>query len=126
ATATNAGGVGKHVIPGRLRCVLVNGHQAGHSGTLCELPPDQVARALRGDHADVHPGGGLDLPEADREAVGEHQEVAVCDPVGDLLAPDLGLLLVGNQDHPDVAPAACVPATKDLESPRRPLSPAWV
>ena len=38
--------------------------------------------------------------------MGEHQQVAGGDPVGDLCLPDLGLLLVRQQDHDDV-PAAC-------------------
>jgi len=50
--------------------------------------------ALRGDHADIDAGGRLDLAEMDREAVGEHQQVAGGDPVEDLGLPELGLLLV--------------------------------
>jgi hypothetical protein len=59
----------------------VHGHQTGDPGSVDELAADQMARALGGDHADVHAGRRLDLPEADREAVGEHQQVAVGDPV---------------------------------------------
>ena len=62
------------------------------------------------------PGGGVDLPEVDREAVGEHQEVALGDPVADLALPDLGLLLVGEQDHHDVAAAGGVGDVQDLEA----------
>jgi hypothetical protein len=35
--------------------------------------------------------------------VGEHQEVARGDPIADLALPELGLLLVREQDHHDVA-----------------------
>jgi hypothetical protein len=37
--------------------------------------------------------------------VGEHQQVAFGDPVADLAFPHLGLALVGQQDHHDVAGA---------------------
>jgi hypothetical protein len=47
--------------------------------------------------------------------VGEHQKVAVGDPVSDLLAPDLGLLLVGEQDDHHVAAAGGVGDVEDLE-----------
>ena len=48
--------------------------------------------------------------------MGEHQEVALGDAVGDLVAPDLGLLLVGDQDHHDVAAAGGVGDVEDLEA----------
>ena len=83
----------------------MHGHQAGHPAALGELAADQVARALRRDHADVDAGRRLDLAEVDREAVGEHQQVAGGDPVPDLGLPDLGLLLVRQQDHHHVAAA---------------------
>ena len=47
--------------------------------------------------------------------MGEHQQVALGDPVGDLGLPDLGLLLVGEQDHHDVAPAGGVGDVEHLE-----------
>ena len=82
-------GVGEDLVVRGAGGVLVDRHQAGHALAVDELAADQVAGALRGDHADVDPGRRLDLPEADREAVGEHQQVAVRDPVGDLIPPDL-------------------------------------
>ena len=65
------------------------------------------------------PGGGSICAEVDREAVGEHQQVALADPVADLRLPDLGLALVGQQDHHHVAAARGVGDVEDLE-PRAP------
>ena len=72
---------------------------------------------------DVDAGRRLDLAEVDREAVGEQEQVAGRDAVGDLRLPDLGLLLVRQQDHHDVAAAGGVGDVEDLEpgrlAPRR-------
>ena len=116
AAAADPAGVGQHLVAGRAGRILVHRHQAGHTGAIDELAADQVAGALGGDHADVDAGRRLDLPEANREAVGEHQEVAVGDPVGDLVAPDPGLPFVWKQDHHDVAGAGCVRDVHHLES----------
>ena len=75
-----------------------------------------MAGALGGDHADVDALGCGDLVEVDREAVGEHQQVALGDAVGDLLVPDVGLLLVGQQDHHHVALAGGIGDVEDLEA----------
>src|SRR3954451_16828417 len=95
ARAADALGVGEHEVLGVAGGVLVDGHQARAPVALLELAAHQVPGALRGDHAHVHLGARLDLPEVDGEAVGEHQEVARGDAVLDLGVPDLGLLLVG-------------------------------
>ena len=108
--------VGEHQVAGVAAGVLVDGHQAGDAAALLVLAADQVAGALRGDHADVDARRRLDLVEVDREAVGEHEQVAVGDPVGDLRVPDLGLLLVGEQDHHDVAAAGGVGDVEHLEA----------
>ncbi len=94
----------------------MDGHQARHAGPLLELAADHVAGALRGDHADVDARRRLDLAEVDREAVGEHEQVAGRDPVLDLALPDLGLPLVRKQDHHDVALAGGVGDVEDLEA----------
>src|SRR3712207_8873631 len=44
-----------------------------------------------GDHPHVDLGPRVDLPEVDREPVGEHEEVAGRDAVRDLVLPDRGL-----------------------------------
>ncbi len=96
--------------------VLVDGHQAGHAVAFLVLAADQVAGALGGDHADVDAGGRGDLLEVDREAVGEEQQVAGGDAVGDVGLPDLGLLLVGQQDHHRVAAAGGFGDVEHLEA----------
>ncbi len=83
--------------------VLVDRHQAGDAAAFLVLASDQVAGALGRNHADVNAGWRLDLAEVDREAMGEHQHVAGGDPVGDLGGPDLGLLLIRQQDHHQIA-----------------------
>ena len=96
--------------------VLVNGHQAGDAVAFLVLAANQVAGALRRDHADVDAGRRLDLAEVNREAVGEEQQVAGGDAVGDLLAPELALFLVGEKDHHDVAAAGRFGEVEDLEA----------
>ena len=118
AAAADPGGVGEDERRGRCRWRPGGRHQAGHAVAFLELAADQVAGALRRDHADVDAGRRLDLAEVDREAVGEEQQVAGGDAVGDLLAPDLGLLLVGQQDHHDVAAAGGFGDVEDLEPGR--------
>src|SRR5881396_2975046 len=58
-----------------------------------------MARTLGGDHADVDSWRGRDLLEVDRETVGEEQQIAGGNPIGDLRLPNLGLFLVGQEDH---------------------------
>jgi hypothetical protein len=82
-----------------------------------------MPRPLGRDHADVDAGGRIDLPEMDREAVSEHQQVALGDAVLDLLLPDLGLLLVREQNHHDVAATGRVGDLKDLEAGLLGLAP---
>src|SRR5205814_8450549 len=87
-------------IPGG---VLMDGHQAGHAATLGELTPDEVPGALRRHHGHVDVGRRLDLPEVDREAVPEHDQVAAGDPVAHLVLPYAAVKLVGDEHHHDVA-----------------------
>ena len=62
-----------------------------------------MARALRGDHADVVASFGGDIAVADVEAVREEQCGVVLEVLGDLLRVDETLDLVRNQDHHNVA-----------------------
>ena len=74
-----------------------------------------MAGALRRDERDVDAGRRLDLAVVDREAVPEEQQVAVGDPVADLLLPDRVMELVGDEHHHDVAPARGLDDARDLE-----------
>ena len=91
-------------------------HQAWHAAALLVLAADEVTGSLRSDEADVDAGRRVDLIEVDGEAVGEHQQVAGGDPVGDVRFPDLRLLLVGKEDHHDVAAAGGVGDVEHLEA----------
>src|SRR5439155_1602823 len=78
--------------------VLLDGDQPGDSAAFGELAADQMAGALRRDHADVDAGRRGDLFVVDGEAVAEQDHVALGDPVADLLLPDVVMTLVGEQD----------------------------
>ena len=75
-----------------------------------------MARALGGDERDVDLRRGLHFLVVDAEAVAEHQEVAGGDPVLDRLLPDVMVLLVGEQDHHDVAEAGGLFDARDLQA----------
>ena len=124
SAAADPGRVGEDQVAGLAAGVLVDRHQTGHAAAILELAANQMARPLGRDHADVGARGRLDLVEVDREAVGEHQQVAVGDPVGDLGATDLGLLLVGDQDHHHIAPACSVRDVQHLQARRLGVRPA--
>jgi hypothetical protein len=96
----------------------VDGHQTGDAVAFLVLAADQMAGTLGRDHADVDAGRGLDLAEVDREAVGEEQEVAGSDAVGDVRGPDLGLFLVRQQDHHQLAAAGGFGDVQHLEPGR--------
>ena len=119
--AADALGVGQDQVAGVAGRVDVDRHQAGNAPALLELAADEMAGALGGDHADIDSLGRCDQLEVDREAVGEHQQVPGSDPVGDLRLPDVGLALVGKQDHDDVALAGGVGDAFDREA--QPLRP---
>ena len=63
-----------------------------------------MAGALGGSHEHVHALGGHDLLIADIEAMGEGQGLALGHVGGDALLVHVGLDLVIDQDHDDVAP----------------------
>jgi hypothetical protein len=81
-----------------------------------ELAAHEVAGPLRRDEADVDLGAGVDQVVVDREAVREHEQLAGRDPVADLGLPDLGLLLVRQQDHHHVAAAGRLGDRLDREA----------
>ncbi len=118
ARAADALGVGEGQRPGVAGGVLVDGDQPGDAASLLELATHEVAGALGRHQRDVHLGGRRDLAVVHREAVTEEQEVARRDAVGDLLAPDVAVLLVGQQDHHHVAARSGVGDVEDLEAGR--------
>ena len=61
-----------------------------------------MARAFRRDHAHVHEIGRLHLAEVDGEAVREHQGLPGTQRGGNLGAKEVGLDVVGHQDHDHV------------------------
>ena len=68
---------------------------------------DQMAGALGRHHQHVEVGAGLDQLEVDVEAVREHAAPRPAFMFGaELVLVEVGLQLVGDQDHDDVGPAA--------------------
>ena len=116
ALPSHAARVCEHEVAGRPGLVLVDRHQARHPSAFLELCANQVPGPLGGNHADVDAGRRLDLAEVDREAVGEHQQVALAHPVADIRFPDLCLAFVGQQDHHHVAAAGGVCDVEHLEA----------
>ncbi len=95
-------GVGQRQVEGLAGGVLLDRDDRGDAAALLVLAADQVARALRGDHADVDVGRGLDEAEADVQAVAEEQGVAGLQVRGDVRLVDVRLDRVRHQDHDDV------------------------
>ena len=117
--AADARRISQGQIQGLPRGVLLHGDEAGHALARHIGGPDGVARALGGDHGNVHPGGGHDLLEMDVEAVGKHQHVPRLQVGGDVGFIDVRLDLVVHQNHDDVGPFGGVRHGLDLQS--RPL-----
>ena len=82
--------------------VLLDGDEARHAAALVVGAAHEVAGALGGDHDHVDAGRRHDPAEADVEAVGEEQGVAVVEVRGDVVLVDRLLLGVGQQDHDHV------------------------
>ena len=114
--AADAGGIGQADVMGLAGGVLLHGQQAGHALAVHIGGADGVAGALGGDHQHVHVGGRHDLLEVDVEAVGEHQGVAGLQVGGDVRLVDVGLDLVVDQHHDDVAPLGGLGDGLDLEA----------
>src|SRR5215207_4897353 len=91
-------------VPGLAGGVL--GDRDQHRGALAvlELAPDQVTRALGGDHGHVDGVGHLDVAEVDVEAVGEEQCVAGVEVGGAVASVQVPLHGVGDQHHDQVGP----------------------
>jgi len=63
-----------------------------------------MAGRLGRSHADVNTLGGNDGLEVDVEAVGEHDELAIGEIGTNFFGVQLGLGLIGHEDHDDVSP----------------------
>jgi len=74
-----------------------------------------VARTLRRDHQHVEVGARLDQVEVHVEAVGEHQRRAVLHVLGQMVAVDVALQLVGREHHHYVGPFGGLGDVHDLE-----------
>ncbi len=75
-----------------------------------------MARGLRGDEDHVDALGGVDVAEADVEAVREREGLALGQLVLDRVVVDAALVLVGREDHDDVGPLGRVGDGLDLEA----------
>ena len=82
--------------------VLMDGDQRRNSAALGVGAPDEVTRALGRHHGDVDARRRHDLPEADVEAVSEHEAVAVIEVRRHELVVGRLLLGVGQQHHDHV------------------------
>ena len=75
-----------------------------------------MSRCLRGDHGDVHISRGNNASEMDIEAMREHEHVAFLQVRLDVLAVQLRLLLVIDQDHDDIRFLRGLSCRIDLEA----------
>ena len=89
-------------VPRLARGVLLDGEEHGDAAPVDVLAADDVAGALGGDHEDVGAGRGLDVAEADVEAVAEEQARALLEVRLDVLGVDAALHLVGREDDDEV------------------------
>ena len=75
-----------------------------------------MAGSLRRDHADIHARRTLDGPEANVEAVGEHQRLARLQVGLNVAVIDLRLFRVVNQNHDRIGPGGGVAHGEDLQA----------
>src|SRR5699024_4499506 len=104
AGAADALGVGEGQVPGRAARVLLDGDDVRDAAAGDELAAHGVARRLRRDEQHVHARGRLDVAEADVEAVGEGERLALAQVGLDRLAVHLPLILVRGEDHDQIGP----------------------
>jgi hypothetical protein len=103
-------------LPGGAGGVLLDGDDVRDAAAGFELAAHSVAGGLRGDQDDVNAFRGLDVAEADVEAVGEGQGLARGQLVLDGVGVDRALVLVRRQDHDDVGPLGGVGNVLDREA----------
>ena len=115
ARVAQAPRVGEDALASRARRIAVDGEQRRDAAALLVDAPEEVARALGRDHADVDVAGRVDPAEVDVEAVGEHQELARLQVGQDLGVVDGLLARVGHRDHDHVRRAHRVGHVGDPE-----------
>jgi hypothetical protein len=109
------GSIGEREVMGIAGDVLVHGHQHRDAGAALVFRAHGVAGALGRDHHHVEVDTRLDQVEMDVEAVREHQRRALLHMVGEVLAIDVGLQLVGREHHHHVRPFGGGGDVHDLE-----------
>ena len=110
------GDVGQGDLHGVAGGVLLHSHQAGHAFPGHIGGADGVAGALRSGHEHIYALGGDDLLIADVEAVGKGQGVAVLQIGGDVSLIHIGLDLVVDEHHHDVAPLGSLRHGHDFQA----------
>ena len=82
----------------------MDGHQGGNTAALLVCAAHQMAGPLGSDHGHIDTVGCFDLPEVDVEAVGKEQRVARPQVGCDVVAVDVGHVLIGYQHHHQIGP----------------------
>ena len=109
-------GVGEGQVVGLARGVLGHRDQRRDPAALGVGAADQVAGALGGDHGHVDARGRGDLAEADVEAVGEEEGVAVAQVGGDLGVVDATCSVSGRRIMMRSASAAASATDSDPQA----------
>ena len=104
AGSTDGVRVGERDVTGVAGGVLLDGDETGDAATLGVGATHEMTRSLGGGHHDIDAGGRHDAVEADVEAMGEEDGVAVGEVRGDLRLVHRLLLGVRKQDHDGVGP----------------------
>jgi len=96
--------------------VLVDGDQAGRSAAFNEDFANAMAGSLGRGHAHVNVLGGDDGLVVNIETVREHEHLAGTQVGTDLFGVQLGLGLIGNQDHDHIAPLGNISDGADFKT----------
>ena len=108
ACATDCGSVGQRKLTAVALRILLHGDQARHTLAVGEGATHQVARTLRGNHADGDVVCRLDQAEMDVQTMPKEQGVAVLQVRLDVLFEDLGLGGIRGEQHDHVSPCSCL------------------